>query len=203
MRKNISGYIILFLIYCIVLTLRLNAEVSVLERIIVAMAGALIVTLVTILVINSILKNEPKVKEYMFNKPLFKTCLKNGFERKENFLVAMFRDYTIIVEYALGSKHNISIGVLFDPYSFGHLLTEEDLDKLKNNNFQGSMFVNKNHIWVVNSLLYQFEYVFSQPSYEQIMSKADDLITILMQENLKPITYDRMQLIASEKMKEN
>ena len=201
MRKNFREYIILFLIWCIAFALRSNADISMLEHIIMAMVPAFILTVIIILVINNVVKNEPKVKEQMFNKPLFKACLQNGFERKEDFLIAMFRVYTIIVEYSSGYKRIISVGVLFDPYSFGHLLTEEELEKLRKNNIQDSMFVKQNHVWILNSLLYQFEYVFFQPSYEQIMSNADDLINILVQENLKPVTYDRMQLIASKTMK--
>ena len=161
------------------------------------MIGALIVTFTIGIVINRISKNEPLKREKLFSKSLFKTFIKNGFERKDDFLLGIFQNYSTIIEYTSASKQIIRVIVLFDPYSKGQKLSNEERDQFSKKNSNENLFQGKQYIWTNNSIIYDFEYVFTTPSYDEIMCKIEDMINILAHEKLKPISYDNMQMLLS------
>ncbi len=138
--------------------------------------------------------NAPKKIETIFSGKTFQTFIKNGFERNDNALIGTINNYTIIFQllWNLKSRPAIEVIVLFDPESYGHYFTEKEFKALVKRNDEEILFGKQNQ-WTVNSISnYVLFGLLREPSFDKLVNKASELIDVLMEENLKPISYSKL-----------
>ena len=87
--------------------------------------------------------------------------------------------------------------VLFDPRLSSGCLSNEDIKQIAKRN-RSSIWRNHNYLWTLNSVGTSIQYGLWPPSAEKVISKAQDLVNILINENLRPISFQETEEITRD-----
>ena len=185
------GFIILFAVK----TIGVKSPNTPQENFLIILLGALLLsTIIGTIYYFLDTKWGPKKREKRFFKTPFKQLLEGGFRREDDFITGTVNGYTIIVMYVWpGGKSAINIDVLFDPRFLHGFLSAEDIRQIEKRNKKSSFWTNHNYLWTLNSVGLSLEYTLTPPSAEKVITRAKELVDILIKEGLKPITLKQSE----------
>ena len=193
MKEKIKTFLILFLVFWIVFTLKAykpEKGIFLNESLMVASVGSVIISIVIVVIIN----NLPKQTEKIFERKTYQTLIKDGFRRHNDSLIGVYKNYTAIlnIQWNLKTRPLIEITILFDPESYGHYFTKDEFGAIVEKNTNKDWYGLQNK-WTINSVSgYVLFGFFREPSYEKIINKVNQLIDILIAEKLCPISDEQL-----------
>ena len=194
---------ILFLILFVLQAFVLKSPNSPLQNALIVVIGALVLSFIvgTIYYFQDTKWGRAK-REKKFSKPPFKDLLIIGFKRKGDFIMGSINGYTVIVMYTWHTgKSAIKIDILFDPQFSSRFLTMDEVIQLEKRNKKSNLWKANQLNWTRNSIEHLIEYNFSPPDYTEILTKAEEMVGILIKEGLNPISYEKNEEVMPELIK--
>jgi hypothetical protein len=166
---------------------------SFLENVLICLGGAIITaTLLGVLSFFIDTRWEPAKRKKRMLKSPFKELFQNGFVREDDLAIGNVREYTVIVQYFWsGGKYEIKLDILFDMGLYKMLTSASNAIKEIEKRNKPNRFTAIPYQWTMNSVGCIFEYSFRPPSYEKLIKKANELIDVLKNERLSPMSYDK------------
>lgn len=199
-------YLLTFIGFFIVFSLRAITTKSpntLLENLLFVLAGSFILSVFVGTIYFYIdTKWGPKKREKRFSKAPFKQLLESGFKRDGDFLSGIIDGYTVTVMFVWPSgKSAIKIEVLFDPRSLGSSISFDEIKQIEKRHKKGGFWLSQENDWTRNSVGLSLEYNFKPPSAETVVAKAQELTDMLIKENIKPISFEKLEEIAKPDVK--
>lgn len=123
--------------------------------------------------------------EKLVEKRPFRSFIKNGFCVANGYLSGSVDGYQVLLGYQIKKEQTLRklfVNIVFKPNTFGHYMTEEELQKL---NVQ---YHKDNFSWSINSLDFEFEFDGLPPRFDHILEEIKVGISVLKNEGFEPST---------------
>ncbi|MFT3701708.1 MAG: hypothetical protein QM802_05035 [Agriterribacter sp.] len=199
-------YLVNFIVFFIVFGLRGIATKSpntLLENFLIVLIGSLILSaLVGTIYFYIDARWGPNKREKRFSKVPFIQLVEKGFKRTGDFLIGTVDGYTVMIMFVwpLGQSA-VKIAVLFDPASLAASTSYDDIEQIEKRHKKTGIWKNQEHEWTRNSVSFSLGYNFNPPSAETVIAKAQEMTDMLIKENIKPVSIEKLEDIAKGDVK--